>query len=518
LEKQGKKKGEKIRSGEGAPENSGQDSREDQVRLRPVLGIPPGLYLSFLYSLVLIVLLFFLLCYPGLRRPGSLVTIRSDPAGAAIRVDGETRGATPGEIFIPRGDRVIEISLPGFSPHRTKVAVKGRSFGSLFFPRRFSVVAVLRAADPPAVFAEAAGEYAAWSFAGEPTAAWQIPRSLSEGAYRVGPAARDPAIYAAMGKTLEGCLGFAVTKAALRDLIRAKMLTDNGGLSPSPLSLIGSLEDIMTILSGVPGSAPWLADLLPPEAAALVAGSAWYAKTVMAAAASEAGVVPREARGFGGRLELGGLPFREVFGGTFQERSVFPHTEETGDFWIALTALPLASWEAFLRENPRWDAENTADLAEQGLVTGDYLLREPGPPGRDRRDGASAVTGVSWYAAEAYCRWLTTLLPRDLAGWEVRLPTEAEWEYALRLRAAAGDLPGLPEGFLRGFWEWCGDPYVPLNFFPPAPSPERALRGGSWINSPDQATPETRASLPPEFCSPFVSFRPVIAPKRETRP
>jgi formylglycine-generating enzyme required for sulfatase activity len=489
------------------------------VRLKPVLGIRPGVYLSAIYALVLLGLLFFTLCYPGLSNPGSLISFRSEPSGAAVRVDGITLGAAPCELFIPRGRRQFELVLPGFSPYRTEREVPGRVFASLLVPRRDALEGKLEAAEPLRPFLLAAADYAAWSFAGEPSAAYQIPQSLSEGAYRAGPAAAtDPAARAAMEALLREAPRFALTRAALRDLLRAKFLLDNGGLSPSPLSLVSSLSSITAALAETPGSAAWLAGLLPAEAAAPVAASPWYKKTLEAAAALEA--EPAALPAPGGRLELGALFFREIPGGAFTTGGAFPRRVQIEGFRIAETELSPRAWELFLAANPGWGRENLEELAAQGLVSPDYLV--PWSSGDPAAPGDSALAGLSWYAAEAYCRWLSGLLPPSMAALEVRLPREAEWEYAAKLvLQSPANTPDLPRDLLGGRWEWCEDPFAPLDFFPPAageaprfPSPERSLRGGSWVNPAGSVGAETRASLPPETCSPFVSFRPVIAPRR----
>jgi len=383
-------------------------------------------------------------------------------------------GTSADRIFLPRGTHTIQAVLPGFQEASAVHEIQGRVFGSLFFPLLKKIEFTLKAEDPAETFALYAADYADWSFGGEPTSAWQVPLSLSEGAYRAGANNQDTR------EILLAASRFAVTRAALRDLVRAKILLDNGGLSPSPAGIIGSISDILRFLSQNPGSAEWLSGLLPPESAALLGASDWL-KNEYPAFTIHTLPAPETAAAFPTQLNLAGLTFR-----------IIPATDTTNNFMICETPVPRLLFETFLNENPEWEEHKTDYYPDEISIY---------PPEAYDMD---IITGVTWFAAEAFCRWLTGRLPASMAEMEIRLPTEAEWEHA------AVSIGGME----NSGWEWCADPFAPLSFISASPeaikavgSPERSLRGRS------SASGQTRASLPPELSSPFVTFRPVIAQK-----
>jgi hypothetical protein len=162
-------------------------------------------------------------------------------------------------------------------------------------------------------------------------------------------------------------------------------------------------------------------------------------------------------------------------------------------------------------------------------------LRKELQPGEQFRQIRNCpAENVSWYDAIAFCRWLSTRL-----GYEVRLPTEFEWQ-----RAAVGDRmdrqypwgSDRPEEYANtedsrlgrttavgmypngtselevldlagNVWEWCFNKYDNPEDITLGGVESRALRGGSWRNPREYCRATYRGGGLPSYRNVNVGFR-----------
>jgi formylglycine-generating enzyme required for sulfatase activity len=206
-------------------------------------------------------------------------------------------------------------------------------------------------------------------------------------------------------------------------------------------------------------------------------------------------------------------------------------------FWIGRDEVTQAQWVVRMGVNP-------------SFFQGAYWTGAPQRP----------VELVSWNDAVAYCAALDAherAAGRVPAGYQYRLPTEAEWEYCCRAGTTSEWHPGAtlacadanhlaatycaPSAITQGqttlvgahppnafglrdmhgnVWEWCLDAWDGSSNYPAGPvvdplgqaGANRALRGGAYVSTAALCRSAARAHVPPTFSFMGSGLRVVLGP------
>jgi formylglycine-generating enzyme required for sulfatase activity len=535
------------------------DFSEVRVRLKPFLGMQPGTYLTILYSIIVIFILFMVLFYPGIRRRGTYATFHSFPLKSAITVDGKFLGITPCKVFIEVGNRSIEVKKPYYRTFSTQEEIRGRIFATLFFPVKRKYEVNLEIADLDALLNTALSDFAANN---------HIPEILSETVQAA--AGLTPENMAKMYSFLDNAKYFVNSPYQLSKMLQAVASFESGTLALTPESLQRIVKNIIHVKEKYDNFPYWLLLSLPSDLTETFTSTDWFnkfhQKTIDSITAQHLLQEKESTAAYNNsmtNLNLPGLTFNKIPGGNLiQGRNddlaslskrvdiLLPHPVAVAPFYISKTEVTNSQFKSFISDNPDWSKNNLNELLGNKLVTVDYLSEWQAEQISEGRDDFPVVY-VSFAAANAYCDWLSSKYSLS-----ARLPYESEWEWAARGglvgkpyplgNTAAGEnfftndeqssrrvAQGSPNGYglhdMSGnVWEWCLDWFSPVSYFftsqypqvksiyaehSPAIGAERVVRGGSWANDKDLVKIYTRGSQPPDWCSPYLGFRVVIDEK-----
>jgi len=206
------------------------------------------------------------------------------------------------------------------------------------------------------------------------------------------------------------------------------------------------------------------------------------------------------------------------------------HNVSLSDFYICKYETTVAQYRAFCMATGRkMPADPNEAWYEEHDMVGKWIWVDNNP-----------ITNITWYDAEAYCKWLS-----EISGETYKLPTEAQWEFAARggLKSKGYKYSGSnnikevswfdettnekgpkPVGKLKSnelgiydmsgnAWEWCADKYGKYTSAV-AKDPQgtdkgayRVIRGGSWYYVEEMSRVTARDGPYPYYTNYNYGFR-----------
>ena len=251
----------------------------------------------------------------------------------------------------------------------------------------------------------------------------------------------------------------------------------------------------------------------------------------------------------GGRLLLGGSR-RQPF---VLDNEKWAHPIEVEPFDMAVTPVTVREFQQFADDGSYdnealWSPEGLAWKSTEG-IDGPNAWRRTNDGWEERRfdswipvdDRAEhPMVHVSWWEADAYCRWAERRLPTE-AEWEMAATTGSDgvkrWQYpwgetdprpeqaALGQRHGgtvpvhafpAGDGPWGHRQLIGNVWEWTESTFLPYPHFEPDAyrdnsepwfGSRKVLRGGSWATQARYVRATFRNYFTPDRRDVFAGFR-----------
>ena len=518
---------------------AGQAPADDiAVHLKPILGMRPGTYLTGLYAVAVVVLLFFILLYPGLHRHGAFLAITTYPGKATVKVDGAYAGSTPCIIFLKSGSRTVEISKPYYSPVTLNETVSGRVFATLLFPDTSSTKQQLRVSDLDGLLAWSLGD-----FQKNP----EIPQIFSD----ASRAAVDEGSRSKVYDFLDNSARYVTAEFQLRELLLAAARASSRNSFLSPSALVDLVEDSVHVKQKYDNAPSWLLLTLARDKAVKLASGDWIQQYLSMYRGEMSKYYQGSFPPSAGAAE-GSWPCRV--------QVIVPSPRVSSPWERMTTSTP---WESqWTRSCPTLSPLIPFTLARRKSPTGSLLLssrrrlslfRLMPPAGLERPrgrhvplrlgewktsggGGSPPVTSVSFHAAAAFCPVAHGRCSALPPGYIARLPLESGWNgrrvEGSVARCIPWGKPGAAVFFHKGavgpsragprsptgtdfatwpenVWQWCADPYAPGNYLLSSSldpglnasyersytaGPDRVVRGGSWNNQSEQISVFARGS------------------------
>ena len=408
------------------------DDEAFKVRLKPILGMVPEVYVLLILLTLLLSLIFIFLVNPKLRNPGAYLSVKTNIDNAHVYLDEKYLGRTPLNKYTNAARGTLRIKRMGFDTYEKQIEIKNKFFTSY----KFNINLELR--DPDKIMQQRQKELS-------------VMTKLKNTSDNIQPIPvfslflndlKDKPEY--IKKFLRISIPYLNSSAVFKDFLvayRSVYLVDDKSNEEMWKSLQQNfnLEDRAAI---------WFFENLDNEQQRQISDEKWF-MAIVEKLKDENKILTSENKS----VDLTLRGFKKVASGTIESAQSYKlHTRnitikttyKLKEFLIQNQNITKAEYQMFLNKNPRWSFNNKDNLIKEELVDDRYLKNfEQMPFNED-------ITNIPYNAALEYARWYSSNLPK---GFTARLPLPQEWELYQREESKSIDSLNVNEISEKvGFW------------------------------------------------------------------
>ncbi|UER67984.1 PEGA domain-containing protein [Borrelia sp. BU AG58] len=409
-----------------------------RVRLKPILGVEPKVYVLLTTFILALSMVFIFLVNPKIKNPGAYLHVNTNIEGAHVYIDKKYLGRTPLTKYTNATTGTLRIKRLGFGTYEEQIEIGNKFFTSY----HFNVNLALR--DPVKIMNQRQKELS-------------VMTKLKNTSDNIQPIPVFSLILKdlrdrpeCVKKFFKISIPYLNSSVIFKDFLKAYreiyLINDKNNKEMwESLKQNFNLEDRAIL---------WFFGNLDKEQQKQISNEKWFI-TLIEKLKDERKVLTFKNKNVDLTLE----GFKKVASSAIEGIQDYKlHSQNITiktkyrlkEFLIQNKNITKAEYQMFLHENPRWKFSNKNNLIREELVDERYLKNF------DQMPSNEDITNISYHAALEYAKWYSSSLPK---GFTARLPLSQEWELYQREESKSVNNLNINEISQKvGFWNLMQNP------------------------------------------------------------
>ncbi|AJA89886.1 hypothetical protein OY14_00160 [Borreliella chilensis] len=379
-----------------------------EVKLKPVLGITPKVYVLLTTIILLLSLISILIIIPKFKNPGAYLKINSNIANTYIYLNEKYIGRTPLNKYINTTEGILKAKRIGFKTYEQNIKIRNKFFGN------YNLQINLELSDPEKIIKQRQKELSIMVKIKNTNENTKLIPVFS----LVSSELKEHPKY--IKKFLKDSIPYLNSIEMFKDFLDSYKTVYSIDRNNSNQKIWDSLKTNFNLEER---AIFWFLENLDKDLKILTENEPWVKTLTKNLDNENIQLISKNEKiniKLPGFKKINSNKIEKIQNYELDSKNIsLKSTYIIKEFLMQEQNVTKYEYQDFLKENPKWALNNKENLIREQLVDENYLKNF------NQMGLSEAITGVSYFSALEYANWYSKKLPN---GFKARLPISQEWE------------------------------------------------------------------------------------------